>query len=75
MFYKKALCCYENIVSSDVTLFLTTTSLLGICSELWMPDVGKLVNVYSSCRQLLTGVYTLVVNDHMLECLRARVSE
>ena len=40
LFTKKPLLYYENIASSDIILFLTTTSLLGIFSELWMPDVG-----------------------------------
>ncbi len=34
LFTKKPLLCYENIASADIILFLTTTSLLGICSEL-----------------------------------------
>ena len=72
-FLQKRLCCYENIASSDIILFLTTTSLLGICSELWMPDVGfystQMLDVAANAGEVkgkLVYVYSTVIYSCVL---------
>ena len=73
LFTKKPLLCNENIASSDIILSLTTTSLLGICSELWMPDVGfystQMLDVAANAGEVkgkLVYVYSTVIYSCML---------
>ena len=73
LFTKKPLLCYENIASSDIILFLTTTSLLGICSELWMPDVGfystRMLDVAANAGEVKGKlVYVYSVYCHLQLC-------
>ena len=81
LFTKKPLLCYENIASSDIILFLTTTSLLGICSELWMPDVGfystQMLDVAANAGEVkgkLVYVYSTVIYSCVLCILQVHTT-
>ena len=81
LFTKKPLLYYENIASSDIILFLTTTSLLGICSELWMPDVGfystQMLDVAANAGEVkgkLVYVYSTVIYSCVLCILQVHTT-